>query len=159
MTQSARSVAVLGGGSFGTVIANIIAQNGYRVNFWMRSEVLVEEVNRTHENTQYLPGYVVHENVRAFHDMQAAVQDSEVIFVAVPSAYFRAVVKDMLQWAPEDAILVSTTKGIEAGSFKLMSEILREESPLARIGVMSGPNLAKEIAARNLTGTVARKRD
>jgi len=83
-----------------------------------------------------------------------AVRDAEVIFVAVPSAYFRAVVRDMRTWAPADAILVSTTKGIEAGSFKLMSQILAEESPAARIGVMSGPNLAKEIAARNLTGTV-----
>lgn len=154
MDPNTRSIAVLGGGSFGTVIANIIAQNGYRVNFWMRSEALVEEVNRTHENSQYLPGYQLHDNVRAYHDMQAAVQDSEVIFVAVPSAYFRTVVRDMLQWAQDDAILVSTTKGIEAGSFKLMSEILREESPTSRIGVMSGPNLAKEIAARNLTGTV-----
>ncbi|MEY3667089.1 MAG: hypothetical protein RL572_629 [Pseudomonadota bacterium] len=151
---SERSIAVLGGGSFGTVIANIVAQNGCRVNFWMRSELLVDEVNRTHQNSQYLPGYVLHDNVSAFHDMQLAVRDAEVIFVAVPSAYFRAVVRDMRTWAPADAILVSTTKGIEAGSFKLMSQILAEESPAARIGVMSGPNLAKEIAARNLTGTV-----
>ena len=148
------TVSVLGGGSFGTVIANIIGQNGYRVKFWMRSEALVEEVNTKHENSQYLPGYALHENVVGFSDMQAAVEDSDVIFVAVPSAYFRSVVKDMLRWSKPDAILVSTTKGIELGTFKLMSQVLGQEAPEARIGVMSGPNLAKEIAAKNLTGTV-----
>ncbi|MCB1664326.1 MAG: NAD(P)H-dependent glycerol-3-phosphate dehydrogenase [Pseudomonadales bacterium] len=147
-------VTVLGGGSFGTVIANIVAENGYCVKFWMRNQTLVDEVNNTHENSQYLPGYALHENVRAYSDMQQAVTDSSVIFVAVPSAYFRSVVQDMLPWSREDAILVSTTKGIEGGTFKLMSQILRQEAPNARIGVMSGPNLAKEIAAKNLTGTV-----
>jgi glycerol-3-phosphate dehydrogenase (NAD(P)+) len=148
------TVSVLGGGSFGTVIANIIAENGYRVNFWMRSESLAEQMNRTHENAQYLPGYRIHSNVIATEDMKVAVADSELIFVAVPSAYFRAVVKDMLRWCSKDVMLISTTKGIEAGSYKLMSQILREEMPAAKIGVMSGPNLAKEIAAKNLTGTV-----
>lgn len=148
------TVTVLGGGSFGTVIANIIAENGYRVNFWMRNETLVNEVNQTHENSRYLPGYRLHDNVVAVHDMQHAVENSDVIFVAVPSAYFRTVVKDMRQWATDDVILISTTKGIEAGTFKLMSEVLREESPQARIGVLSGPNLAKEIAAHDLAGTV-----
>jgi glycerol-3-phosphate dehydrogenase (NAD(P)+) len=148
------TVSVLGGGSFGTVIANIIGQNGYRVKFWMRSETLVDEVNTKHENSQYLPGYTLDENVVGYADMQAAVEDSDVIFVAVPSAYFRTVVKDMLRWSKPDAILVSTTKGIEPGTFKLMSQVLRQEAPDARIGVMSGPNLAKEIAAKNLTGTV-----
>ena len=148
------TVTVLGGGSFGTVIANIIAENGNRVNFWMRSKELVDEVNRSHENPQYLPGYQLHENVVAFHDMGAAVSNSDIVFVAVPSAYFRQVVRDMLPWCRPDTILVSTTKGIESGTFKLMSQILRQEAPGARIGVMSGPNLAKEIAARNLTGTV-----
>ena len=148
------TVSVLGGGSFGTVIANIIAQNGYIVNFWMRSESLVAEVNQTHENSQYLPGYHLHENVVAYHDMGKAVANAEVVFVAVPSAYFRTVVRDMLKWSRTDVILVSTTKGIEAGTFKLMSQVLGQEAPTARIGVLSGPNLAKEIAARSLTGTV-----
>jgi glycerol-3-phosphate dehydrogenase (NAD(P)+) len=88
------------------------------------------------------------------HNMQEAVANAEVIFVAVPSAYFRAVVREVVKVCRSDAILISTTKGIEAGTFNLMSEILRQESPEARIGVLSGPNLAKEIAAKNLTGTV-----
>lgn len=147
-------VSVIGGGSFGTVIANIIAHNGYDVIFWMRSEKLAAEVNRSHENALYLPGYELSERVLATHDMATAVADSDVVFVAVPSSSFRPVVKDMMAHARPDVILVSATKGIEAGTFCLMSQILREEAPQARVGVLSGPNLAKEIAARQLAGTV-----
>ncbi len=147
-------ISVIGGGSFGTVIANIIALNGHDVRFWMRSEELANEVNRSHENSQYLPGYPLDHLVVATHDMAIAVGGSEVIFVAVPSASFRQVVKNMIEHAPAEVILVSTTKGIESGTFDLMSQILIEEAPAARVGVLSGPNLAKEIASKDLTGTV-----
>ncbi len=147
-------VAVLGGGSFGTVIANIVAINGFDVRFWMRSEEAVEDVNRRHENGQYLPGYQLNPQVVATSDMRAAVTESEVIFVAVPSVSFRQVVEQVVAHASPDAFLISTTKGIEAGTFMLMSQILSAESPAAKVGVLSGPNLAKEIAAKKLTGTV-----
>ena len=148
------TISVVGGGSFGTVIANIIALNGHDVRFWMRSEEMVNEVNATHENSQYLPGYKLNNRVVATENMATAVGDSEVIFVAVPSSSFRGVVKNVVLHSPETAILVSTTKGIEVDSFVLMSQILVEEAPKAVVGVLSGPNLAKEIASKNLTGTV-----
>ena len=147
-------ISVIGGGSFGTVIANIIALNGHDVRFWMRSEKAVNEVNTRHENSEYLPGYKLNERVVATEDMATAVSGSEVIFVAVPSPSFREVVKLVVKHAPSEVILVSTTKGIEGGTFDLMSQILIEEAPRAMVGVLSGPNLAKEIAAKNLTGTV-----
>jgi glycerol-3-phosphate dehydrogenase (NAD(P)+) len=150
----AQTVSVLGGGSFGTIIANIVAQNGYQVNFWMRNKALVDQVNSTRENPQYLPGYVLHEGVVATSDIEFAVSGSRLVFVAVPSAYFRTVVRTMLPALSKDTILVSTTKGIEAGSFLLMSQVMRQEAPDCLIGVLSGPNLAGEIARRSLTGTV-----
>ena len=150
----ASKVSVIGGGSFGTVLANIVAQNGHDVMFWMRSSQVVDDVNRQHQNPQYLPGYELNRKVVASADMQAAVADSDIIFVAVPSSSFRQVVQSVAAHAPESAMLVSTTKGIEPGVFKLMSQILGEELPQARIGVLSGPNLAKEIASKHLTGTV-----
>ncbi len=152
--HSADPVCVIGGGSFGTVIANIVARNGYPVRFWMRSAELAAAVNRDHENARYLPGYFLHENVVAYDDMATAVSGSELIFVAVPSAHVRTVVRSMLPHVRPDVMLISLTKGIEAGSFLLMSQVLREEAPEARVGVLSGPNLAREIAAKNLTGTV-----
>ena len=147
-------IAVIGGGSFGTVVANIIALNGHDVQFWMRSSELVDEVNEYHENKQYLPGYSLNKKVVATESMADAVTKSSLIFVAVPSSSFREVVKQIVVFASEDAMLISTTKGIEPGSFKLMSQVLDEESPNSRIGVLSGPNLAKEIASKHPTGTV-----
>lgn len=147
-------ISVIGGGSFGTVIANIIANNGYDVSFRIRSPEQADEINSSHENSQYLPGYRLNERVVATMDMAEAVRGSGVVFIAVPSVSFRDVVKTVVAHAPPDAILVSTTKGIESGSFFLMSQILTQESPNAKIGVLSGPNLAKEIAAGHLTGTV-----
>lgn len=152
--MSKTKVSVIGGGSFGTVIANIAAQNGHEVMFWMRSADTVNEINTQHENPQYLPGYKIHNNVLATEEMSAAVANSHVIFVAVPSSSFRDVVRNVIQHAPKDAILVSTTKGIEPGSFLLMSQILTDEAPEFKVGVLSGPNLAKEIASKHLTGTV-----
>lgn len=149
-----QTISVLGGGSFGTVIANIVAQNGYHVNFWMRNKALVDQVNATHENAQYLPGYTLHQDVTATDDIEQAVSGSRLVFVAVPSAYFRTVVRTMLPALTPDTMLVSTTKGIEAGSFLLMSQVMGQEAPGSPIGVLSGPNLAGEIAKRSLTGTV-----
>ena len=147
-------IAVIGGGSFGTVVANIIALNGHDVQFWMRSSDLVNEVNECHENKQYLPGYALSKRVVATESMADAVTKSSLIFVAVPSSSFREVVKQIVVFAPDDVMLISTTKGIEPSSFKLMSQVLDEESPNSKIGVLSGPNLAKEIASKHPTGTV-----
>lgn len=152
-------VAVVGGGSFGTVIANISARNGCGVNFWMRSDELAWYVNHRRENPQYLPGYEINARVVALDDMPAAVAEAELIFVAVPSGSFREVVREMVAHVRPDAMLVSGTKGIEADSFLLMSQILRQEAPGARVGVLSGPNLAREIAAGHLTGTVIASED
>jgi glycerol-3-phosphate dehydrogenase (NAD(P)+) len=152
-------VAVIGGGSFGTVIANIIALNNNDVHFWMRSEEIASEVNERHENPHYLPGYTLSDRVVATHDMKAAVEGASVVFVAVPSTSFRNVVQQLVQFTSPEAILISTTKGIEAGTFMLMSQILAEESPGSKIGVLSGPNLAKEIAKGHLTGTVIASSD
>ena len=148
------TVSVIGGGSFGTVIANIVAGNGYQVNFWLRNEESAAEINNKRENSRYLPGYHIHENVIATTDLEAAVASSSVVFVAVPSAFFRTVVKRLAPIIRADALLISTTKGIEAGTFLLMSQVMQEELPEASIGVLSGPNLAREIAQQSLTGTV-----
>ena len=152
--MSTSKISVIGGGSFGTVIANITAENGNNVSFWMRNEAQAEQLNRTHKNSQYLPNYQLNERVVATSDMAAAVKDSSLVFVAVPSSSFRQVVTDMVPHISPDTVLVSTTKGIESGSFDMMTQILNQEAPKAKVGVLSGPNLAMEIAKKDLTGTV-----
>ncbi len=157
--MSVKNVAVLGGGSFGSVVANIIAQNGHKTLLWMRDVDQAESLNRLHENINYLPGYKIHEDVLATTDLAGAVCDVDLIFVAVPSSSFREVVKQMQPLIHEDAILVSLTKGIEAKTFALMSQILAEETSNALIAVLSGPNLAKEISGGSPTGAVVASKD
>lgn len=152
--MSVKNVAVLGGGSFGTVIGNIIALNGHRVMLWMRDAVRVEELNNTHENSAYLPGYQLNSQLVATDCLETAIKDADLIFVAVPSNSVREVVRQVKPLVDQGVILVSATKGIEAFTFKLMSQILTDEIPEARIGAISGPNLAKEIAGGSPTGTV-----
>lgn len=147
-------VTVLGGGSFGTVIANIIANNGYLVKLWVRSEDLVSEINNDQLNNFYLPDYKLNKSILATSSMADAVSDTGLIFLAVPSSSFRSVAEEVIEFAAPDVPLISTTKGIEERSFQLMSQILLEIDPRARVGVLSGPNLAKEIARNQYSGTV-----
>ncbi|MAV32057.1 MAG: NAD(P)H-dependent glycerol-3-phosphate dehydrogenase [Gammaproteobacteria bacterium] len=147
-------VTVLGGGSFGTVIANIIANNGYLVKLWVRSEDLVSEINNDQLNNYYLPDYKLNKSILATSSMADAVSDTGLVFLAVPSSSFRSVAEEVIEFAAPDVPLISTTKGIEERSFQLMSQILLEIDPRARVGVLSGPNLAKEIARNQYSGTV-----
>lgn len=149
-----RKVAILGGGSFGTVIANMVAENGFDVHLWLRDESLAENINKNHQNSRYLPGYNLSERLSASTSMERVLEGADLVFVSIPSQSFRQVVQQARPWLKADQMLVSTTKGIEAQTFSLMSEILKEEMPSARIGVLSGPNLAKEVASRQLTATV-----
>lgn len=155
MTSSSElRVAVLGGGSFGTVLANLAAENGHATTLWLRDEAQLADMNATRENSRYLPGFRLADGLRFSSDLAETVSNADIIFVSIPSKAFRSVVQAAKPYLRPEQILVSTTKGIEKDSFTLMSEILREESGLKRIGVLSGPNLAKEIAARMLSGTV-----
>jgi len=147
-------VAVLGGGSFGTVIANMVAENGHPVSLWLRDAERAEQLNTKHENSRYLPGYKLSENLFASSCLEDVLADADVVFVSIPSQSFRQVVHQAKPYLKADQMLVSTTKGIEAQTFSLMSEIIREELPESRIGVLSGPNLAKEVANHHLTATV-----
>lgn len=152
--QQSHRVAVLGGGSFGTVIANIIAGNGHPVSLWLRNGVRAAEINDRRENREYLPGYTLHKHLTASDSLQASVAGVDIVFVAVPSKSFRAVARDLAAHLAPEVIVISLTKGIEAEGFKLMSEILAEELPDNPRGVLSGPNLAREIAAGHPTGSV-----
>tara|TARA_R110002167_G_scaffold6193_2_gene28168 strand:- start:128 stop:1258 length:1131 start_codon:yes stop_codon:yes gene_type:complete len=147
------TISVLGGGSFGTAVANIAAMNGYQVYQWMRNAKQAQAMAFTRENSRYLPGFVLDQKLYPVNDFDA-VSRSQVVFVAIPSKHFRQVVRQVAAQLRPGQMLVSTTKGIEPESFKLMSQILTEEAPQCRVGVLSGPNLAKEIAARQLTATV-----
>lgn len=148
------AVAVLGGGSFGTVIANIIAGNGHQVQLWLRNAERAASINNHRQNLEYLPGYELDDKLHATVSLSDAVAGADILFVAVPSKSFREVVRELAGHISPDTVVVSLTKGIEAKGFLVMSEILAEELPDNPRGVLSGPNLAREIASGQVTGSV-----
>jgi len=157
--ETAHDVAVLGGGSFGTAMAKVLGENGHRVHFWMRDPAQVQEVSETRINSRYMPGIRLEGDIRPTCDLAEAVSQAEIVFVAIPSKAFRSVIRDHCGEFRAGQIVISLTKGIEEHGFKLMSEILQEEIPRCRIGVLSGPNLASEIVNRDLTATVIAAKD
>jgi glycerol-3-phosphate dehydrogenase (NAD(P)+) len=157
--MSTQHVAVIGGGSFGTAIANLIAENGYSVSLWMRNEALAAEINTSHCNTDYLPDFTLSQNLTASCSLEDSLAKASLVFMSVPSKSCREMAAAVAQYIHPDAKVISTTKGIEADSFKLMSQVLAEELPAQSIGVLSGPNLAKEIMAKQLTGSVIASED
>jgi glycerol-3-phosphate dehydrogenase (NAD(P)+) len=152
--MSTQHVAVIGGGSFGTAVANLIAENGHQVSLWMRNEALAAEINTSHCNTDYLPDFTLSQNITASCSLEHSLAKASLVFMSVPSKSCREMAKAVAQYIHPDAKVISTTKGIEADSFKLMSQVLAEELSAQSIGVLSGPNLAKEIMAKQLTGSV-----
>lgn len=153
MTEKLK-VAVLGGGSFGTAIANIIALNGHDTFLWMRDRENARQCQERRENTRYLPGFQLAESLKITADIEYAVGSAQLVFVSIPSHSFRSVCQRIKPCLHSRAIVISTAKGIEPGSFNLMSDILEDELPEHDIGVISGPNFAKEIVAGQHTGTV-----
>lgn len=151
-------IAVLGGGSFGTALANLLAENGQRVLQWMRDPEQAEQMRQSGENPRYLKGVKLHPGIAPCSDLPAVLKQAELVFVALPSSALRDALQPV-QPLLAGKLLVSTTKGIEAQSFKLMSEILEEIAPQSRIGVLSGPNLAREVAEHALTATVIASED
>lgn len=149
-------VAVFGGGSWGTAFSIVLADAGNEVTIWARRSSVCEAINAQRCNTDYLPGVELPDRVKASAEPAMALDGAEVVVLAVPSQSLR---DNLMAWAgliPDDALLVSLMKGVELGSLKRMSEVIAEVTGAGpdRIGVLSGPNLAKEIAAREPAASV-----
>ena len=148
-----KPIAVIGGGSFGTAIANLLASNQHPVRLWMRDPQQAQAINDDRLNPRYLKGVPVLDGVLATTDLATTITDCDLVFVALPSTALRVVLTPYAEQL-SGKMLVSTTKGIEPNTFMLMSQILEDIAPLARVGVLSGPNLAREVAAHALTASV-----
>jgi len=149
-------VAVFGAGSWGTAFSLVLADAGNEVTLWARRPELAAALNERHENADYLPGISLPDTVRATNAPDEAVQRAEVVVLAVPSQTLRANLAAWVPVLPRDAVLVSLMKGVELGTSKRMSEVIAEVTGAGpeRIAVVSGPNLAKEIAQRQPAASV-----
>ena len=152
--STSNKIAVIGGGSFGTAIANIAAENGHETRLWMRNKEAASIIQKERINQRYLPDLKLHDNLTAYTVLDEALDGADIIFFSIPSKSFRAVVQKARSHINPAQMLVSTTKGIEPGTLNLMSDVLKEEFPDNPLGVLSGPNLAKEIALHQLTASV-----
>jgi glycerol-3-phosphate dehydrogenase (NAD(P)+) len=139
-------VAVIGAGSWGTTVASLLAHNAPTV-LWARRPELADELRISRMNSRYLPGQRVHDELQVTSDLADAVTDAALVVVAVPSAGFRDVVRSFALHLEPQAVLMSVTKGLERGTGRRMSEVLVDLAPDHAVSVLSGPNLAFEIAA------------
>lgn len=148
--------AVMGTGSWGTAFAMVLADAGSEVTLWARRQELADAVNTTHENPDYLPGVRLPDSVRATTDAAEALAGADFAVLVVPSQTLR---DNLAAWAPliePQTVLVSLMKGIELGTAKRMSEVIDEVAKVGpeRVAVVTGPNLAKEIANRQPAASV-----
>jgi glycerol-3-phosphate dehydrogenase (NAD(P)+) len=149
-------VAVMGAGSWGTAFSIVLADAGHDVTIWARREELCRTINEKRENSDYLPGIELPPSVTATHDPEKALAGAAYVVLALPSQKLRENLVEWVDHIPADAVLVSLMKGVELSSLERMSEVIGEVTGAGpeRIAVLSGPNLAKEIARREPAASV-----
>lgn len=151
MTQL--KIALLGGGSWGTSVASLAARNA-DVTMWARDKETVKEINTKHSNEKYLPGVKLSPKVVADHKIKRVVKNADVLVMGIPSSSFREVLEEVKPlvraWIP----IVSLTKGLERGTDLRMTQVMEEVLPGHPVGVLTGPNLAREIMAGQAAASV-----
>jgi glycerol-3-phosphate dehydrogenase (NAD(P)+) len=155
-TAVPRRLAVLGAGSWGTTFAKVLVDAGRQVTLWARRPSVADQINREHRNPGYLPGVVLPDELTATTDPAEAMAGADAVVFAVPSQTLRT---NLVRWRdalPDGVTLVSLAKGIELGTLNRMSEVISEVAgaPPGRVAVLTGPNLALEIAETQPTASV-----
>jgi glycerol-3-phosphate dehydrogenase (NAD(P)+) len=144
-------VGVIGGGSWGTALANLLANKGIPVSLWVFEEDLCKEMQQTKENSLYLPGVQLSPLLHPDNSLEAVLADKRILLMAVPSHVHRRVAMQMLDFLKEPVVVISATKGIENESLKTMSAIWQEIMPDSiswEYGVLSGPSFAREVVKK-----------
>lgn len=148
--------AVLGAGSWGTAFAKVLADAGTDVTMWARRAEVAESIALRHENKDYLPGIVLPPTLTATDDHRIALDGADIVVLAIPSQSLRSNLEAWRGLIGENATLLSLAKGIEAGTLMRMSQVITQVTGVdqSRVAVLSGPNLAREIAAGQPAATV-----
>jgi glycerol-3-phosphate dehydrogenase (NAD(P)+) len=151
----------MGAGSWGTTFAQVLCDAGTPTVLWARDPAVVDSVNDAHENPRYLPGIALPAALTAHADPAAALDGADLVVLAVPAQTLRATLESWKPHIPPGALLVSLMKGIELSTCKRMSQVIMEvlDVPASRVAVVSGPNLAPEIAQRQVAATVVASAD
>ncbi|OIP42934.1 MAG: glycerol-3-phosphate dehydrogenase [Deltaproteobacteria bacterium CG2_30_63_29] len=150
-------IGVIGGGSWGTALAKLVADQGHKTTIWCHSPNRAAEINEYHENKTYLPGAKLPETLSATNELAQACADASLIISVVPSHTLRKVMGAAAQYIPFGVPILSATKGIENDSLMTMSEVIEDVLPVhchPYIAYLGGPSFAKEVAARLPTAVV-----
>ncbi len=151
-------IGIIGAGSWGIALAYLLSSNGHDVTVWSRSEASVTRLRSYHGNEDKLPGVRLDDSVKFTCDMKEVVEDKDIIAIVVPSAYIRETVKLIAPYIKDDPddqqIIVNCTKGIEESTLMVMSDVILDEIPGARVCVLSGPSHAEEVGRQLPTSIV-----
>jgi glycerol-3-phosphate dehydrogenase (NAD(P)+) len=148
-------LAIIGGGSWGTALAIVLAPRSEFLRLWVYEPDLAERMARSRQNDAFLPGFTVPDSVEIVHELAAALEGADIVLGVMPSHHARTIYSAMLPHLAPSMILVSATKGLEQGSMLRMSQVIEQVTPTAgRVAVLSGPTFAREVAAGNPTAVV-----
>ena len=154
-----KRVGILGSGSWGTALANLLANNGNNVSLWDVDKQLLKALADERENKKYLPGLKLHELITIADTREECVTYADLVIMAVPTQHFRSALSEALPYMKKEAIIVNVAKGIELGTLKTISMIADEIAPELRFVVLSGPSHAEEVAKGIPTTVCAASKD
>jgi glycerol-3-phosphate dehydrogenase (NAD(P)+) len=137
-------IAVIGAGSWGTTLANVLAEKGYDVSLWAYEKELVDEIKRTYINNVYLPGFPLSRNIEVTGSIKEAVRKARYILSVVPTQFTRSIFQNASSFIPDGAIVINASKGIEHGTLLTVSSILGDLTG-REVAVLSGPSFAAEV--------------
>ncbi len=151
-------ISVIGSGSWGTTLANHLAEKGFKVKLWSYEKDLVNEIKRTGINSTYLPGIPLSRNIDVTDDLSYTVKDARYILSVVPTQFTRSVFSNVINYLSEDVMIVSASKGIEHGSLLTVSSILGNLTGRI-VSVLSGPSFAEEVIKKLPTAVTIASHD
>jgi len=157
-----QKVAVLGPGSWGTALAQVLAENGHEVRIWGNHEAQIDEINTYHTNRHYLPDLKIPESIKGEKDLKNAVKDADAVLFVVPTKAIRTVAREFAQVVENKPVIIHASKGLEQDTHKRISEVLIEEIPEEHrqgVVVLSGPSHAEEVAVHDITTITAACKD
>lgn len=159
MVHKDTKIGILGDGGWGTALAIGLAQNGFKPFLWGAFPSYVEEMKKKRENFKFLAGFEIPGDVQLNSDIQDVCRKADWIILAIPSQYMRSVLRKFKQTDLRSKKFVTVAKGIETSTLKVMSEVIREELGSVKLCVLSGPSIAREVAARMPVCLVAASAD
>ena len=155
-------IGVIGAGSWGTTLANLLALKGFQIDLWAFEKEVKDQILAHRENTVFLPGVTLSQSIRPSHDIEEVISNKDLVLIVVPSHVMRETAQKFAGAVSKEAIIVSASKGIENKTHLTMTGVLKEvlhQLPQSRFAVLSGPSFAKEVARRSPTAVTAAAED